>query len=117
MIVCVAPFPGHLKSSQLPSGIFQIPHMNLWGHLPKPPRHNEYVIILTDNLSKYVIAEALPDCTAKSDARSLVDRFILIQDAPENLVIDSGTQFNNNLLRTITISMNTPHAFAASYHP
>ena len=116
-ILRTKPF-GHLKSIQPPSAVFQVLHMDFWGPVPTPSaRGNRYVIILTDNLSKYVIAQALPDCTAKSAAKFFIDRFILIHGVPERLITDNGTHFNNHLLRTITTSMNIPHAFSASYHP
>jgi hypothetical protein len=110
--------PGHLKSIEPPSAVFQILHMDFWGPVSIPSaRGNRYVIILTDNLSKYVFAKALPDCTAKSAAHFLIDRFILHHGAPERLITDNGTHFNNHLLRAITSSMNIPHAFSAAYHP
>ncbi|CAF2848289.1 unnamed protein product [Rotaria sp. Silwood2] len=109
---------GHLKSIEPPSAVFQVLHMDFWGPVRTPSaRGNKYVIILTDNLSKYVTAEALPDCTARSAAQFLIDRFILFHGAPERLITDQGTHFNNNLLRTITNSMNIPHSFSTSYHP
>lgn len=110
--------PGHLKSIEPPSAVFQVLHMDFWGPVRMPSdRGNRYVIILTDNLSKYVIADALPDCTAKSAAKFFIDRFILTHGAPERLITDNGTHFNNHLLSAITSSMNIAHAFSASYHP
>ncbi|CAF3004538.1 unnamed protein product [Rotaria sp. Silwood2] len=110
--------PGHLKSIEPPSAVFQVLHMDFWGPVRIPSAHgNKYVIVLTDNLSKYVIAEPVPDCTAARAARFFIDRFILVHGAPERLITDQGSHFNNNLLRTITNALNTPHIFSASYHP
>ncbi|CAF3559432.1 unnamed protein product [Rotaria sp. Silwood1] len=92
--------------------------MDFWGPVRTFSAHGKkYVIVLTDNSTKYVIAEAVPDCTATCVARFLIDRFILVHGAPERLIRDQGSHFNNNLLRTITSAMNTPHIFSASYHP
>lgn len=110
--------PGHLKSIPPPSDVFQVLHMDFWGPVRTPSASgNRYILVLTDNLSKYVIAEALPDCTAKTVAQVLIDRFILIHGAPERLITDNGTHFNNHLLRAITNSLNIPHVFSATYHP
>ncbi|CAF2802509.1 unnamed protein product [Rotaria sp. Silwood2] len=109
---------GHLKSISPPSAVFEVVHMDFWGPVRVPSsRGNRYVIVLTDNLSKYVIADALPDCTAKSAAQFLIDKFILIHGVPERLITDNGTHFNNHLLQAITTSMNIAHAFSVSYHP
>ena len=116
-ILRTKPF-GHLKSIEPTSAVFQILHMDFWGSVPTPSaRGNRYVTILKDNLSKYVIAESLPDYTAKSAAKFFIDRFILIRGAPERPITDNGTHFNNHLLRIITTSINISHSFSASYHP
>ncbi|CAF1497794.1 unnamed protein product [Adineta ricciae] len=110
--------PGHLHSIDPPSGVFQLLHLDFWGPVLTPSASgNRYVIVLTDNLSKYVIAQALPDCTARSAAQFLIDRFILLHGAPERLLTDNGTHFNNTLLRAVTSSMQIPHTFSVAYHP
>jgi hypothetical protein len=110
--------PGHLHSFDPPSAVFQLLHLDFWGPVQTPPASgNRYVIVLTDNLSKYVIAQALPDCTARSAAQFLIDQFILVHGAPERLLTDNGTHFNNTLLRAVTSSMQIPHTFSVAYHP
>ncbi|CAF1480231.1 unnamed protein product [Adineta ricciae] len=110
--------PGHLRSIDPPSGVFQLLHLDFWGPVQTPSASgNRYVIVLTDNLSKYVIAQALPDCTARSAAQFLIDRFILLHGSPERILTDNGTHFNNTLLRAITTSMQIPHSFSVAYHP
>ncbi|CAF1483144.1 unnamed protein product [Rotaria sordida] len=110
--------PGHLKSIQPPSAVFQVLHMDFWGPVRTPSASgNRYVIVLTDNLSKYVIADALPDCTAKSAAQFFIEKFILVHGVPERLITDNGTHFNNHLLHAITSTMNIAHAFSVPYHP
>ena len=75
---------------------------------------NRYVVILTDSLSKYVIVDALRDCSAKSAAHFFVNSFILIHDALERLITNNGTYFNNHPLQAITYSMNITHVFSVS---
>ena len=78
---------------------------------------SRYVVILTDSLSKYVIADVLPDCSAKPAAHFFVNSFILIHDALEHLITDNGTYFNNHRLQAITNSMNIALVFFISYYP
>jgi hypothetical protein len=108
---------GHLKNIEPPKDVFQIVHMDFWGPVTASEDGNRYVLVLTDNLSKYVIAEAFPDCTAKTAAKFFVEKFILVHGAPERLITDNGVHFNNALMKTITQTINIKHAFAASYHP
>ena len=77
---------------------------------------NRYVVILIDSLSKYVIVDALPDCSAKSAALFFADSFILIHGALERLITNNGTYFNNRPLQAITYSMSITHIFSISYY-
>ena len=108
---------GHLKSYEPPSEVFQVMHMDFWGPVPTSSQGNRYVIVLTDNLSKYVMAKATPNNTAITTADFVVNDFIMIHGAPERLVTDNGVHFNNTLMDTITKSMNINHSFSAVFHP
>lgn len=108
---------GLLKNIQPPDDVFQIVHMDFWGPMTASDDGNRYVLVLTDNLSKYVIAEAYPDCTAKTAAKFFVEKYMLVHGAPERLITDNGIHFNNALMKTITLTTNIKHAFSASYHP
>ena len=109
--------PGHLKSYDPPKEVFQILHMDFWGPVRASKHGNRYVLVLTDNLSKYVIAKAMPTNTAKDAAEFLMNEFIMVHGTPERLITDNGVHFNNTLLRNITDTMNISHAFSAVYHP
>ncbi|CAF3459862.1 unnamed protein product [Rotaria socialis] len=91
--------------------------MNFWGPVRTSSQGNRYVIVLTDNLSKYVIAKAISNNTAKATAEFIMNEFIMIHGAPERLITDNGVHFNHTLMKTITTMINTTHAFSASYHP
>ncbi|CAF4637389.1 unnamed protein product, partial [Rotaria sp. Silwood2] len=109
--------PGHLKSFDPPTDVFQILHMDFWGSVRPSAQGNRYVLVLTDNLSKYVIAKAMPNNTAKAAAEFIMNEFIMIHGAPERPITDNGVHFNNTLLKTIATTMHITHVFSASYHP
>ena len=114
-IVCTKP-DGYLKSLSVLSGILQVVHIYLWSPIRVPSScGNRYGVILTDSSSKYVIVDALPDCSAKSAAHFFVNNFILIHGALERLITNNDIYFNNHPLQVITDSMNTTHAFSISY--
>ena len=77
---------------------------------------NRYLVILTDSSPKYVIDDALPDCSAKSAAHLFLNSFILIHGTLERLITNNGTYFNNHPLQAITYSMNITHVFSISYY-
>jgi transposase InsO family protein len=109
--------PGHLKSYNPLDDVFQVLHMDFWGPARTSYQENRYVIVLTDNLSKYVIANAVSDNTAKSTAEFIMKKFIMVHGAPERLITDNGVHFNNELMKTITTAANIAHVFSVSYHP
>jgi hypothetical protein len=109
--------PGHLKSFDPPPDVFQVLHMDFWGPVRTSAEGNRYVLVLTDNLSKYVIAKAMPNNTAMATAEFIMNELIMVHGAPERLITDNGVHFNNTLMKTITKTMNVVHAFSASYHP
>ena len=108
---------GYLKPLSVPFAVFQVVHMYLWSPILVPSScGNRSVVILTDSLSKYVIVDALPDCSAKFVAHFFVNSLILIHDALKPLITDNGTYFNNHTLQAITYSMNITHVFSTSYY-
>ena len=109
--------PGHLKSFDSPADVFQVLHMDFWGPVRPSARGNRYVLVITDNLSKYVIAKEMPNNTAKAAADFIMSEFIMVHGAPERLISDNGVHFNNALMKTITSTMHIAHAFSAFYHP
>ena len=115
-IVCTKP-DGYLKSLSVLFAVFQVVHMYLWSPIRVPSScGNRYGVILTDSSSKYVIVDALPDCSAKPAAHFFVNSFILIHGALERLITNNDIYFNNHPLQVITDSMNTTHVFFISYY-
>ncbi|CAF1380204.1 unnamed protein product [Didymodactylos carnosus] len=114
---CRKKIPGHLKSIEPPNDVFQVIHLDFWDPVRSSKQGNQYVLVLTDNLSKYVIAQALPNNTVKATAEVIINNFILVHGVPERIITDNGVHFNNALVKVITSAMNINHAFSASYHP
>ncbi|CAF1523812.1 unnamed protein product [Adineta ricciae] len=108
---------GHLKSYEPPNDVFQVVHMDFWGPVRPSASGNRYVVVLTDNLSKYVIAKALPTNSAHDTANFLLKNFILVHGAPLQLITDQGVHFNNKLMANLMHSTGIKHDFSATYHP
>ena len=109
--------PGHLKGLEVPTDVFRTMHMDFWGPVRCSVNGNKYVLVLTDNLSKYVIAKAMPTNTASAVAEFLINDFIMIHGTPGKIITDNGVHFSNRLMAELTKSMNIQHSFSVSYHP
>ncbi|CAF4559413.1 unnamed protein product, partial [Didymodactylos carnosus] len=61
---------GKLHPITAPEGIFETIGVDFWGATPYPSaKGNRYVLVVTDYLSKYVIAKAMPYNTAAATAQ------------------------------------------------
>ena len=109
--------PGHLKSFDPPDDVFQVIHMDFWGPVRASTEGNKYVLVLTDNLSKYVIAKAMPTNTARDAADFIMNEFIMVHGTPQRLISDNGVHFNNAMMKNISATLKFIHAFSAVYHP
>jgi len=109
--------PGLLKQEQPPDGVFQIMQMDFWKAPIRSNNGNQYVLIITDRLSKYVFARALPSETATDVAEMLFEDIILKHGAIRCLQSDQGTHFKNELLNAITKLTRCKQIFSIPYHP
>ncbi|CAF1393603.1 unnamed protein product [Adineta ricciae] len=107
---------GRLKSYEPPNDVFQVVHMDLWGPVRLYATGNRYVVVLTDSLSKYVIAKALPTNSAYDTASFLLKHFILAHGAPLQLITDQGVHFNNKLMLNLMQLTGIKHDFSTTYH-
>ncbi|CAF4445963.1 unnamed protein product [Didymodactylos carnosus] len=99
-------------------GIFETIGMEFWGSTSHPSAEgNRYVLVVTDYLSKYVIAKAMPNNTATTIAQFIVEDVILKYGVPRKLITDQESHFKNELMGSITRLCGCKHVFATTYHP
>ena len=109
--------PGLLQQEQPPEGVFQVLQMDFWRAPVRSNDGNQYVLIITDRLSKYVFARALPSATAKDTAEMLMEDIILKHGAIRCLQSDQGSHFKNELLSSTTQLIGCKQIFSIPYHP
>ncbi|CAF0982304.1 unnamed protein product [Didymodactylos carnosus] len=109
---------GHLQPIPPPNEVFQVIGLDWWGPAPEQSADgNKYVLVITDFLSKYVIASALPASNAVNTAKTLLEDFILHHGAPDCVITDQGTHFANELITAFTQMLGTKHIFTTASHP
>ena len=69
--------------------------------LPLTQRGNRYAVVFVDYLTKWVEAFAVPDQTADTIARLLVERVVCVHGVPEQLLSDRGSNFLSDLVRSV----------------
>ena len=108
--------PGHLHPIEPPSEIFQMVGLDFWGPVQESYNGNKYVLVLTDYLSKFVVAKALPTCTAQVAAEFIVETALTF-GVPSQLLTDNGTHFKNELFQCLSKTMGFEHILSTPYHP
>ena len=62
---------------------------------------NKYILIIEDQLSKFLIAVPLQDQTAETVADAFIKKFICIFSLPKVVLTDRGTNFTNKLIKAL----------------
>ncbi|CAF1068627.1 unnamed protein product [Adineta ricciae] len=107
---------GHLQSIEPPAEIFQMVGLDFWGPVRESSNGNKYVLVLTDYLSKFVVAKALPACTAQLAAEFVVETALTF-GVPSQLLTDNGTHFKNDLFQCLSKIIGFNHILSTPYHP
>ncbi|CAF4601653.1 unnamed protein product [Didymodactylos carnosus] len=75
--------PALLQPIEPPDEVFQVLGIDWWGPAPESSVGNKYVLVITDRLSRYVIAKASRTNTAQATAEILMEHMILVHGAPD----------------------------------
>ncbi|CAF4067146.1 unnamed protein product [Rotaria magnacalcarata] len=110
--------PGAIKPIKPPEGVWQLLTMDFSGPItPTTKNRNEYIIALTDVLSKFVITKAVHDCTATTAARFVTEEVILKYGTPKCILTDNGTHFTATMMTELLKKIGVTHLYSTSYHP
>ncbi|CAF3952955.1 unnamed protein product [Adineta steineri] len=109
--------PGRLQPIPPPDGPFQLIGMDYCGPFKQTPRGNQYVLCITDYFTRWIVAAAVPDCTAQTTAEALFNDFICKYGVPAIVLSDQGTHFHNQLMEAMSKLIGYDHTYSTTYHP
>lgn len=75
----------------------------------------KYAVTIICDLTKYVIAIAIPDKEAITVAKALMNHFILIFGIPSNLLSDLGTEYKNEIFSHLAEMLKMTHSISTAY--
>ena len=90
--------------------------VDVLGPLPQTSKGMKYVIVLTDYMTKFVLAIATKDQTAETTAEALMMKF-LEYGFPERIITDNGPNFRSRLMDQMCQLLRAAHLFTTPYHP
>lgn len=108
---------GHLNPIDPPAGVWENIAMDFVGPIIESNHGHKYILVITDLLSRYVIAKATRDNSALEAAKVLVDEVILRYGCPNQLLTDNGSHFTSRLFNQVTSLCGAVHVFTTPYNP
>ena len=98
-------------------GAFQRWNIDCIGPLPTTVTGNKYIVLATDSLTKWPVAEATPDIKAQTIAKVIFDRVVTVYRTPRTLLSDRGSNFLGAIIRHLCDALGTRKINTSSYHP
>jgi len=87
------------------------------GPFMKSYRANTKIIVITDYMTKWAIAKAVPRESEYEIAETLIEEIFLKFGTPDEILTDRGKSFNTEMIRIIHTEFNTKHITTTPYHP
>ena len=100
---CGARKPKHGKKAPLQQEVAGMPMeriaLDIMGPLPRSNSGNNYILVIGDYFTKWTQAHALPDHTAQTVAKIVVEEWICKMGVPHVIHSDQGPDFESNLFQ------------------
>lgn len=92
-------------------------YIDFLGPYPRSKNGYCYILIILDQLSRYVLLKPLKNATAISLVKYLEEDVFLRFGVPEVIFTDNGRQFESHLLKHLLNKYGVKHDFTPKYHP
>ena len=107
-----------LHPLEIATAPFEVIGMDFLGPIkPESLSGNKYVLVMTDSFSKWTEVVALPNQTAETTCRALMDRIVLYHGPPKIIITDRGSNFTSRLFNSLCKELKTKHKTTTAYHP
>lgn len=92
-------------------------HLDFLGPFPASVNNNKYILVITDQFTKWVEAFAVTDQTSETTAKKLVEEFIARFGAPLEIHTDQGRNFQSDLFKAVCKLFGATQTRTTPYHP
>jgi hypothetical protein len=87
------------------------------GPLPPTDRGKRYIVLAIDLFTKWIEAKPIEEADAQTISTFIYEDIICRHGVPERMTSDRGTEFVNDLIRTLTKQFKIKHIMTTAYHP
>ena len=92
-------------------------HLNFIGPLPRTEQGNEHILMMVDQLNKWVKCIHLPSQSAEEMARATVNQFFSRFGCPFQVFTDQGRNFESALFRAMCDLLHIHKSRTTPYRP
>ena len=102
---------------RLTGGPFERVGIDLMGPFETTSNTNQYIVVMQDYFTKWVIAEALPDKSTMGVADVVYMRWIAQYGCPMQIHSDQGGEFTSHLIRELCAALRIEKTVTTAYRP
>jgi transposase InsO family protein len=96
---------------------WEVISIDIVGPLPRSTRGYNYILVVMDCFSKFVLFFPLRSATAPRIVQHVEEDVILMFGAPRTIICDNGVQFRSRQFRELADKYGSMIKFTANYHP
>ncbi|OIR55908.1 MAG: uncharacterized protein A8A55_3346, partial [Amphiamblys sp. WSBS2006] len=101
-----------------PSEPFERWGMDFIGRMPVSESGNKWILVAIDHFSKWPIAKAVPEASAKTVVEFIKENLVASFGIPKEIITDRGTAFTAMETETyLKETLGTRHLRTSAYHP
>jgi len=91
--------------------------MDIFSGLPESNSGYKHILVMTDYVTKYVVAVPMITKNAEEVAEEFIDKWCMVHSWPERIQTDQGGEFTANLIKAITEAVKIRRSNTTPYHP
>ena len=91
--------------------------IDIVGPLPITSQGNKYIVVVTEYLTKWLEARAIPVADASNVASFLFEDIICRHGCSRELLSNQGSHFCNKVIDSLCENMHIKHKLSSAYHP
>lgn len=111
------PKQGMMIPMVIPKTPFEIVGVDLMGPLPLSSSHNTHILVITDYLTKFVIACPLRDTSTKRIIQLLTANLFLKHGTPKIMITDNGSNLTSTEMRKFLRLLKIEQKTTSPYRP
>ncbi|KZS19909.1 Uncharacterized protein APZ42_013539 [Daphnia magna] len=91
--------------------------LDIVGPLPETYKGNRYILVMSEYTSRYMLAVAMKNQSARTVARKFIRHVILRYGSSLQILTDQGKNFLSNLMKDICSLLNIKQTRTTAYYP